>query len=679
MSDIDERKLLRRLNDIAGIAPSDEAAQIALDKTRQAIIDNATGGKANELEKATRPFLLSKAFIAAAMILLALIITATVILKSPSGPTTPTAKNATENQPLVDPSEQYAADQNFVGSDLNIELAAFLDQIEEYFESGQIDQAVNLLSKADPKQKAAAMNLIAKLIKQKADILAQDHTAPEVDATSLKDKHEETATDFASEDKQPATPDEYVEFSGIVIDQNGKPVKNAKVNIYVNPRSWFTDERIIISAMTEKDGFYSIKSPLPPNEDGIIMPIAIWAYVEKKIEALAWTVLLSGHDKRYGGYHQWAAKIPDSMADIEISGYRIGIARCAGASGILLQMERAGHIYGKVTNSLGQPVADAKVKAVFDFIDEEGYVRGAGFYLWPTIAYTNAEGDYFIGNLPQLLDKTHRSVRAEAEGYNSKTVGFTSEGPLEEMQVDFELLLTGITVRGTLIDNYGTMLANRRIIIEAGQGTDSIVANTDEEGRFEIADCPIAEKLVVEARLSQNNYSRDVEEYENFIYYPDVITEIEIEADKLEYEVELVAVIPDMIIDVEVVDANSNPVPYFPVAVEGVGISTEWSQARALIQRTDFEGHCTFTEVPDSEQLKLLLHYSFKVPTDPDLDPKEKKLIEELNAHYEESGKFNKWIEVPIIIVPSQMEYKVQARIPIRLNQDSPLGTKESP
>ena len=169
------------------------------------------------------------------------------------------------------------------------------------------------------------------------------------------------------------------------------------------------------------------------------------------------------------------------------------------------------------------------------------------------------------------------------------------------------------------------------------------------------------------------------EEDKNFVYYPDVTAEVFIEEDKFEYEVELVATLPEITIEVEIVDPNNNPVPYFPVMVSGTGGYHEWTHKEALTQRTDTNGRCRFTNLPETDELELVLYHTFEVPTDSELEPKEKELIEKLTAYYTETGILKKWIRIPILVVAGQQNYKVQARIPLRLNQDSPLGTEQSP
>ena len=88
-------------------------------------------------------------------------------------------------------------------------------------------------------------------------------------------------------------------------------------------------------------------------------------------------------------------------------------------------------------------------------------------------------------------------------------------------------------------------------------------------------------------------------------------------------------------------------------------------------QRTDEDGRCTFTNVPEMEKLLLKLCGDCDVPGDTSRDT-------HLAGVAQAYGQMEK-LELPILTTRGQKEYKVQARIPLRLNQDSPLGTEQNP
>ena len=382
---------------------------------------------------------------------------------------------------------------------------------------------------------------------------------------------------------------------------------------------------------------------------------------------MAWT-LLRREDRRQDEVDDpLGGEIPGDPGDMDLDEDE---RRCKDATGILLQMEKAGKIFGTVTDTLGDTVTGAIVKVFFGLENRQGRQKYQYSDLWSPEATTDKKGYYEVDHLPQLWDSTGWTVKVMADGYSWPLKHFKSEGLLGEKRVDIELLLTGITVKGTVVDNYGNPLADRMIRVQPDRSYGNIVpssSETDAEGKFRVGDCAIAEKLRVEAVLSYNNNRQ------NFVYYPDVTAEIFLEEDKFEYEVELVATLPEITIEVEVVDPNNNPLPYFPVEVsaESGVISRNWQEQMNFYQRTDEDGRCTFTNVPEMEKLLLKLCGDCDVFGDTLRDT-------HLAGVAQAYGQMEK-LELPIMITRGQKEYKVQARIPLRLNQDSPLGTEQNP
>lgn len=443
-------------------------------------------------------------------------------------------------------------------------------------------------------------------------------------------------------------------FTGQVIDEEGNPVAGAKVQM----KSW--DRQNPITRVSDSEGFFALG--LPPNRSMINTPVAVWATIDGDDERIAWTLLRSDHEISQDKNQPLGGEILGDPG--EFDGTKRQIEK---ADGIVLQMEKAGIVYGQVTNILGEALADAEVKVEFGIFGKLGNESIGQHYLWPTTTKTDENGYYVVGNLPRLWNKTRRSVWASAEDHNSKYINRKSDGPLDEMEVNFELLLSGITVRGTLHDNYGKPLDQRQVSVGAGNGNTSIGGKTDKNGRFEIANCAIAAKLTVTAELKYNTYpSHDTKKRVTYVYYPDVSTDIIMQEDKFEYEVELIAELPELTFEVYVVDSAGNPLPFYPVELGSRGssrISYEWKTTRRLDTRADENGYCKLTNVPNIKKMKLVLWPGKSVHSDNKLDEEEQKLMREVGREHQEKYA---WKELPIEIVEGVKDYEITAVVPTK-------------
>lgn len=442
-------------------------------------------------------------------------------------------------------------------------------------------------------------------------------------------------------------------FTGQVVDETGTPVAGAQVFI----KTWGLQKQM--TGVTDSDGFFAVN---PPRNQMLQTPVAVWAVIPGDDEHIAWTLLRSDSEISRDKGRPFGGKIPGDPGEFDGTERRI-----KKADGILLQMEKAGRIFGMVTNTLGEPLENAEVKVEFELSDKNGNEKIGEYYLWPTTAKTNENGYYVVENLPRLWKKTRRRINVSAEGHNSKYLNLESDGPLDEREVNFEMLLTGITVRGTLHDNYGKPLAERSIQVNAGNGNSGRGCNTDKNGIFEIKDCAITDKLTVSAQLYHNSYPpHEKKKYASFVYYPSVWTEIVFEEDKFEYEVELVAELPEFTVEVYVVDSAGNPLPFYSVELRSWGrvhISHDWKSDRGFHIRADENGYCKLTGVPNIEQMRLVFERQSSVPSDKNLDEETKKLMGQIGEEY---GKKYKWTKVDIEIVEGVKDYEITAVIPTK-------------
>lgn len=675
MSDFDERKILRRLNEIAQIKPADDATQRALDKVRQQMADDTGVDEESDSGAGRRRFTIKRAVVAvAAVVVVAMVITAGLMLKTGYERRT----DETVKTVLTDKTVKKKSARKVTSARPQVETEAFLEMIEDVFAAGDVSEAVTLITQASDEQRDAAMTLLARLMKEQA---ARQAAADEItdELTETLDEsitgEEDLDVDLTSDTTTAPKDDTTIikegtgVFSGIVIDENSKPVAGATVN--VKGKRYRDRDKPDGLAITDKDGIFTVH--IQPDKMPLDMPVAIWAYVKGDEKYMAWTLLDNEGRKKNVRKNLAGGRIPGDPGEIK---FDRSARRYEGASSIVLEMEKAGRIFGTVRDSLGQPVEGAKVW-IFFRLDVEGEVKYRTEDLWDYITITDKDGGYKVGNLPALWDQTGWRLKISADAHIAKFENFRSDGPLDEKQVDIELLLTGIAVRGVVVDNYGNPLANRNISISPDHSYGEVVpsySRTNADGEFRVEDCAIVEKLIVEADLSYNRYTGGSKEDKSFVYYPDATAEIFIEEDQFEYDVELIATLPEITIEVEVIDPNNNPLAYFPVMVTGADISGQWRTDENFTQRTDEDGQCLFTNVPETTGLKLIFAGDTAIRTD-ELNAEQRQAAEELTLLYRTAEQ----VEVSIIVVPSQKNYKVQARIPLRLNQVSPLGAEQAP
>ena len=440
-------------------------------------------------------------------------------------------------------------------------------------------------------------------------------------------------------------------MSGRVLDEHEQPVANAIV--YVTDRAGQFSEQTI----TDESGHFTFR--LPPEGVGahLVLPVLLRAFVEGVPDKIAWSIIKDPAGREPGG------QIPYDVAYIDNDGHTL-----KSANGITLRMEPAGTIAGQVTDVDGAPIPNAKVKLLrCEPADKFGNSTptSIGVLRWDGpdelgIVRTDENGRYELNNLLQLWKRTRVVIHAEAEGFVSDTTSFRTKGPIEYEELDLQLYRAGIMVSGVLVDNYGQLLVEREVYVRINGKVyyKACRTKTDERGRFRLVGCPVTPDLQVKAELSHNHWPpHEKERYMSYRYHPDVVVGIDYEAGKTEYEVELVAERPEIIIDVELKNTAGEPLQYFPVEVRGApgSISSQWRANKKLDQRTDERGYCRFTEVPKVDSLKLVMWGGNGVFNDI-LSKEEAKNIEDKYKKY-------KWTEVPIELIPGRKEYKVEVAI----------------
>jgi len=440
-------------------------------------------------------------------------------------------------------------------------------------------------------------------------------------------------------------------MSGRVLDEHEQPVANAIV--YVTDRAGQFSEQTI----TDESGHFIFK--LPPEGVGapLWLPVLLRAFVDGVPDKIAWSII-----KDPASNYEPGGQIPYDVTYIDNDGCIL-----KSANGITLRMEPAGTIAGQVTDVDGAPIPNAKVKLLrCEPADKFGNSTptSIGVLRWDGpgelgIVRTDENGRYELNNLLQLWERTKVVIHTEAEGFVSDTTSFRTKGPIEYEELDLQLYRVGITVSGVLVDNYGELLQEREVYARVnGEDYRACRTKTDKKGRFRLVGCPITDGLQVKAELSHNHWPpHERERYMSYRYYPDVVVGIDYKAGKTGYEVELVGERPEIVIEVELKNTASEPLPYFPVEVRGApgSISSQWRADKKLNQRTDERGYCRFTEVPNVESLHLVMWGGDDVWN----ETLSKEQVEKIKKKY----KKYKWTEVPIELIPGRKEYKVKVTI----------------
>jgi protocatechuate 3,4-dioxygenase beta subunit len=438
-------------------------------------------------------------------------------------------------------------------------------------------------------------------------------------------------------------------MSGVVLDEQEQPVANAIV--YATDRIG----RYIEQTVTDESGRFTFD--LPPEGAGLALalPVLFRAFVQDVPDKVAWSIIADPAN-RHGPGSGWepGGNIPYDVANVENDRNIL-----KSANGITLRMEPAGAISGQVTDADGNPISDAKVQLLKCALSDKHGTAG----LWGIdvdkwsgsdelgIVRTDENGLYELTNLPKLWKRTKVTVHAIAEGFAGDTTSFRLQGPMEHQKVDFQLYQNSLTVTGTLIDNYGKPIEEAPIYAMVN-GKRFYSVKTNKRGAFKIKGCPDTSDLQIEAELSRNSRSPyEKEKYESYIYYPDVITGIDYQQDKLEYEIEMMAELPEFTLNVEARNTAGEPVKFFPVQIRGDGgpVRMQWQIAMDLIRRTDENGRCTFTNVPNIPGLKVVL-CRVKRTWKEKLTDSEKVIAEESMEKY-------LWGEVSVEIVEGQKEY----------------------
>jgi len=443
-------------------------------------------------------------------------------------------------------------------------------------------------------------------------------------------------------------------IAGKVVDERGNGVAGALV--YVADRAGQFAENVL----ADEQGSFLFK--LPPEGSGarVLLPVFVRAFEKGKGGRVAWTIIEDPKQKKDRG-----VEIPGQTGLIEVGN---GVM-LQSVNGIVLKMESAGTISGHVTDMHGDPISGAEV-----LVEGHPSVRKPGIPIYPEFGFigdpmggdgprgelatrTNEQGRYEIANVPKFSTRARYKISASADGFATNGHDMDMIWKSSFKQVNLKLYRAGITVSGTLVDNYGQALEMRRIFGRVDD-RDFCQTKTDKEGRFVLEECPVSPKLKIKAELSHNSWPpHERERYKSYRYHPDVVVPVDYEEGKTEYEVKLVAQRPEAVVEVELKNTQGEVLPFFPVEIRGApgSISSQWEADKKFKQRTDEKGYCCFTEVPNVEDLRLVLWGGNSVWKDL-LSREEARKVKKKYEKY-------KWTEVPIKLIPEQKEYKIEVAL----------------
>ncbi|MBN1817860.1 MAG: hypothetical protein JW828_10900 [Sedimentisphaerales bacterium] len=426
-------------------------------------------------------------------------------------------------------------------------------------------------------------------------------------------------------------------FSGRVVDLSGRPVPGAQVRIRaISPTEWKNNK---LMAVSDPQGLFVLEGPSGGNFSD---PVLVWAQIPGEPDFAAWTILAGDYepyDPLLGG------SIPgDPGREIETS------SGSRWFEEIVLVMAPAGKIIGQVVEGRGDAVAGAEIAARLFLVDRHGVANPhLDSLFWTSTTRSDLRGNYILGPLPVLATGGHYEVQVSAAGYSNMAEVFVSETPLEVKQLDFVMLPAGITVSGVLMDNHDRLLGQRTVHIEVqGHSVKGCQTKTDAQGRFRIEGCPVGFILLVVADL-QYEYANTGDQPTELDFYPQTRAVLFYEEGIKEYEVQLIAEKPELAIAAQLVNSAGQPLPLFPVFVKAQEGHFVKTPDNVVAMRTDAEGVCKFTDIPNAPGLSLIFDSQYRI-LDESISAEQAQQIREQYKEY-------RALAVPVEVVPGQDDY----------------------
>jgi protocatechuate 3,4-dioxygenase beta subunit len=435
-------------------------------------------------------------------------------------------------------------------------------------------------------------------------------------------------------------------LSGRVLNVDGTPVANATVYI-AGP--FYLDQ-----CRSNDRGGFTLEFPPEgaPNHD-VNFPIFLRAVRPGDLDHVAWTLIRGPDD-----HDSLGGPIPGEPGNLEIARHQ-GWVSCSSATGIVLKMEPATSLGGLVTDTDGKPIAGAEVRLNCIILrDEDGNVSiqslikigGPGQDGSP-VATTDKHGRYRLTNLPIFWEPSYLDLRASAPGYVSRDQRLTMGEKWSKDEIKFELFAARVAISGKVVDDHGVPLPGRSVnALINGERMPACYTRTNQNGRFELRNCPASAGLQVRVELCRSP-APHLQNAPDPWYYLDVIQDIVLIPGQAEYEVTLTAQRPDLTLNVKVKNSEGQPLPHFPVVLDARDIPTEWSYTK-FFARTDAQGRCTFKNVPRAENLHVELRSGTHAWHE-QLSDEVRRVVDSYKNLYSR--------DIPVHFVPEKVTYSIEA------------------
>jgi len=459
--------------------------------------------------------------------------------------------------------------------------------------------------------------------------------------------------------------------SGRVIDEQGRPVPNAYVQVPglgQSPGLW-----------TDEQGVFEIKCP---DHISLELPFFIRAFVASDPNRVAWTII---RDPEYVPAPRSGEYSDDVFMDIqdeeafrrvvphhnaEILYQEIDAARISWIKNVELTMQPALVKQGQIVNRFGKPVKQATVRV--DFVSTRGWnhLEISSLADLPdslaSLSLTDDQGRYTVGHLPILAsaDNTKLVLNVAKEGSftERKEIDLSADG-------DFVLWDTETTtvVRGRVVDDAGAPLCFREVDIDLEDGNLELPGEddfiTDVNGFFEVNGLPPIPGMTLEIRVTKKPYYWDKRTNTKdlvFAHYnsPEIV--IPFKPDQQEYWLDIVIERPNISFEVTVKDREGRPLPNIPVGLSSGGSSNCVWFATQLVGVTDTNGVCIIKKAPRSDRHEIWIcqpmvmgGYGFdNLPADTPVDPVVRAAVQESLTHYQP-------VRAKVILNSDQTHYQV--------------------
>jgi hypothetical protein len=401
-------------------------------------------------------------------------------------------------------------------------------------------------------------------------------------------------------------------FSGIILDQDDKPVSGVEVHINTN----FSTMPII--GTTNTNGMFVAKRSTESAGGRVQFPILIHAFRKDVPGEVAWTIIQDPEDKK-----ELAWSVPDyGNVTVLIDPNAPAVWKCTGATGITLKMQPALQIAGKVTDKNGLGLSGAMVKLQnirIEYKDKPKISVGGTTWI-QTSTVTDKQGRYMLDYLPLFPKGLTLSLIASDDDYvSSDETALTLEGVSQQVGPDFALLKGGVTIKGIVKNKDGEPLAcyavwhsvnGKRIGQVHGTqegGFKGTYVPTGRNGGFELINCPAMEGIAVTASGAGKfpNWDFHMKNWKlnrQFEYYNEKTVDIKYEQGKKEYNVEIVLDKASTTIQFEVKGTNGQPVEGAEVRL-GTSSFDYTDNFKAI---TDADGKCVLNDIPWVKQVPRL-------------------------------------------------------------------------